>query len=307
MKKMSHIKTSFTYIRRAPFQAFAAISVLSITFFVATLMVVLVYATQQVLNYFETRPQVIAFLKDDASEGQINELKTKLEGDSRIKDVVYVSKEDALEIYKRATSDNPLLGELVSPSIFPASLEFSVANLDYTEGVISEMKDEGVVDSVSFTANVGGESSLADVINRLREITYYLRIGGIVIVSVLAATSVLVLMVVIGMRITIKRKEIESLSLIGASGWFIRAPIVLEAVNYAIFGAVFGWLMAAVLLMYATPSIVNYFGDIAVIPRDNLTFFALLGIILGVELLVAVIIALLGSMVAVTRALRVIK
>lgn len=302
-----HIKTSFSHIRRAPFQALAAISVLANTFFVSTLMAVLIYGTHQVLNYFETRPQVIAFVKEDASEGEINDLKVRLEGDSRVMDVVYVTKDEALNIYKKATSDNPLLGELVSPSIFPASVEFTVVNLEYTEEIINEVKEISIVDSVSFTANIGGETSLGDVIRRLKDITYYIRIGGIVAVGMLALNSLLVLMVVIGMRVTIKRREIENLSLIGATGWFIRAPIVLEAINYAVFGTVFGWLMASVLLMYATPTIINFFGEIAVVPRDNLMFFALLGAILGVELIVSILIALIGSMVAVSRALRTAK
>src|SRR5688572_6748548 len=120
---IQHFKTSFQYIRRAPFQALAAIAVLSLTFFVGTLIALLVYSSNQVLRAFETRPQVIAFLKKDSLEEEFMALQQKLKSDERLHDVKLVSKEEALEIYKSATSDNPLLGELVSPSIFPASIE----------------------------------------------------------------------------------------------------------------------------------------------------------------------------------------
>src|SRR3989344_372970 len=121
----THFKTAWDHIRRAPFQALAAIFVLTLTFFVVTILSVLVYSSSQILKYFETRPQVIAFIKEDAQIEQVKVLQNKLQNDPRISQVKYVSKEEALEIYKKATADNPLLTELVSPSIFPASMEFS--------------------------------------------------------------------------------------------------------------------------------------------------------------------------------------
>lgn len=302
-----HIRTSFDYIRRAPFQALAAISVLALTFFVTTLLVVLLYSSHQVIRFFETRPQVIAFLKEDATQGEIDALRNKLANDSRINSMSYVSKEQALEIYKEATADNPLLGELVSPSIFPASIEFSVRDLNFTEEIIDEVKGESVVESVDFTANLGSEAALGDVIQRLKNVTYYLRIGGVSFVLVLSLTSLLVLMVVIGMRISMKKTEIESLSLIGATNWFIRMPIVFEAINYAIIGVFAGWLAASVLLMYATPSVLYYFKDIPVLPRETADFFALLGVIFAAEILAGLFIAFLGSMIAVSRSLRIVK
>ncbi|NMC99334.1 MAG: hypothetical protein GYA62_06415, partial [Bacteroidales bacterium] len=166
-----HFKTAFGYIRRAPFQATAAVFVLSLTFFVATFVSIIVYSSSQLLKYFETRPQVIAFIKDDATEAQVSDLQNKLSSDPKIKDVKYVSKQEALSIYKSATSDNPLLGQLVSPSIFPASLEFSVADLSFAQEVINQTKSESIVDSVGFTAAVGGEASLDDVVTKLRSVT----------------------------------------------------------------------------------------------------------------------------------------
>jgi len=300
-----HLKQSFENIKRAPFQALAAISVLAITFFVTTLVAMVVYSSDQLLQYFETRPQVIAFLKEEVGEDEIGDLRLRLESDTRISIVSYVSKEEALNIYKEATSENPLLGELVSPSIFPASLEFSPASLDFAEILIDEIKQEPVVESVGFTASIGGESAVADVISRLKTVSKYVRLGGVLAVSVLAVTSFLVLMIVIGMRILMKKDEIESLSLIGATPGFIRSPLVLEAINYAVIGVFAGWLVASVLIMYASPSIFAYFGEIPVLPSETADFFVLLGLFLLGELVAGVVIALIGSFISVSRSLHV--
>ena len=299
-----HLKTALDYIMRAPFQALSAIFVLTITFFVATVLSILVYSSGKIIRHFETRPQVIAFLKDESTPESISALQERLSKDSRVKDVKYVNKEEALAIYKEATSDNPLLSELVSPSIFPASIEFSLLDLSFAEKVIEDMRGEAIVDQVVFTANIGSQTALGDVVSRLRTITLYLRVGGGALVGVLLATSFLVLIVIIGMRMTTRRGEVEILDLIGATPGFIRSPIIIEAFIYALVGVIVGWLATLILTLYATPSIVNYFGEIPVLPRDTLNILALFGIILAAEIVIGITLALTGSLLAVSRVRR---
>lgn len=298
------LKTALKNIRRSPFQGLAAIAVMSLTFFVGTIIAVLIYSSAQVLNYFETRPQVIVFLKDSATTDQISALQTKLEKDDRIKDLRFVTKEEALSIYKSATSDNPLLGQLVSPSIFPASLEFSVKDLKTAPDLIAETKSEAIVDSVGFTASLGNGTSLNEVLARLTRIVFYIRIGGAVIAGVLIATSFLILTVIVSMRITSRKGEVETLRLIGATGAFIRGPIIVEAFVYVLAGFFVGWFLGLILILYATPTIISYFGVVPVLPHEPLAFFELNAIILVFEIVIASSIALFGSLVAAGRAIK---
>lgn len=288
-------------MRRAPFQAAAAVFVLSLTFFVATLVSILAYSSSQLLSYFESRPQVIAFLKDGTSDTQVGDLQHKLAANSIIKDIKYVSKEEALSIYKKATSDNPLLGQLVSPSIFPASLEFSVTDLSFAQSIIDEVKGESIVDSVGFTAAVGGEANLNDVVSRLKTITTYVRLGGIIFTGVLTLASFVVLLITITMRMATRREEIEILNLIGATKSFIRSPIMLEAVIYAAVGVFVGWMLAFIAVLYSAPTLVSYFGEIPILPRDTVGILSVFGIILGAELLGGMILAVSGSLLAISR------
>lgn len=296
-----HLKTAWDYIRRSPFQALAASFVLTLTFFVTTLVSVLVYSSSQLIRYFETRPQVIAFIKSDATETKIADLQHTLAGDAHIKNVKYVSKEEALSIYKKATSDNPLLGQLVSPSIFPASLEFSVTDLSFAQSLIDKVKAESIVDSVGFTAALGGESSLNDVVARLKTVTTYIRIGGIVFVALLSITSLVVLLVITSMRVVGRREEVDILNLIGATKGFIRRPIIIEAFIYTLFGVVLGWAVAFIGILYLSPTVVAYFGEIPILPRDALGIFELFGIIFAIEIIAGSLLALTGSLVAVSR------
>ncbi len=296
------VKTALDHIRRAPFQAMSAFFVLTITFFVITLLTISVYSSNKVLKYFETRPQIIAFIKDDATVEQVSSLSDNLKKDQRVKSVNFVTKEQALEIYKKATSDNPLLTELVSPSIFPASLEISVTDLSFAEKIIEETKNNPIIDQVGFTASLGGENSLATVVERIRNIAWYIKLGGGVSSIILAGTSFLVLIVIIGMRMTTRRGEMEILDLIGATPQFIRNPIILEGIIYSISGVITGWMFAFLFVLYSTPTLLNYFGDIPILPRDTIDLFILFGIILGGEILIGLFLALTGSILAVNRA-----
>lgn len=297
-----HIKSAITSIKRFPFQALAAIFLLTVTFLVVTILSVVSYSSSKVIKYFETRPQVIAFLKDTAVAETISALQHKLQNDVRIKEVKYVSKEEALSIYKDATVDNPLLGELVNPSIFPASLEFSLSNLSYAQEVIEEVKKEGIVDSVGFTASLGGEKSLGDVVNRLRNITFYLKLGGGFFALLLVGTSFLVLVVTLGMRIASRKEEVEILNLIGAKRSFIKKPIIIESIIYVLAGVTLGWLITLIAILYVAPSAINYFGEIPILPRDPLMFFFLFGIILLGEMVTGILLATFGSNLALSRA-----
>jgi cell division protein FtsX len=296
-----HFKTAWDYIRRSPFQALAASFVLTLTFFVTTLVSVLVYSSSQLITYFETRPQVIAFLKSEVVDADVADLQHRLAADTHIKDIKYVSKEEALSIYKKATSDNPLLGQLVSPSIFPASLEFSVTDLSFAQSIIDKVKGEKIVDSVGFTAALGGETSLNDVVGRLKTITTYVRIGGIVFVGLLVATSLVVLLVITSMRVVGRREEVEILNLIGATKGFIRSPIIIEAFIYTLFGVILGWAISFIAVLYLAPTVVAYFGEIPILPRDALGIFELFGIIFAIEIVTGAVLALSGSLLAISR------
>ncbi len=302
---MSYIKTAKKHIRRAPYQALAAVLIMTLTFFVATILAILAYASHSTLRHFETQPQIIAFLKNEATSEQVSGLQRELDTDSRVRNVRYVSKEDALEIYRKATSDKPVLSELVSPKVFPASLEFSVTDLSFAEEVIREVEQKETINQVAYTASLGSTKNIGEVVNNLRNITNYIRVGGLVLLGFLLTSSLLILLVILGMRISSRREEIEILQLIGATPGFIRAPFIFEGIFYALSGAFVGWLVATLGILYLTPSIASFFADIEVLPLTTQGLAMLLGVILGSELLLGLILGATGSFIALRRYLKI--
>jgi len=286
-----HLKTSWAHIRRSPYQTLAAIGIMSLTFFLSTLIILVAAGSQALLHYFETRPQVTAFFKDEVKMEQVEALKEKLNQTGKIKSLKYISKEEALEIYREQNKSDPLLLEMVTANILPASLEVSTTDITYLEEIAQILRQEPGVEEVVFQE---------DVVKTLKSWTDTIRKIGLGLISFLAVVSFLVVLVFIGMKVALRKQEVEILQLIGATNWFIRAPFVLEGIFYGVIGAVFGWGVGILLLMYSTPFLVELLAGIPILPVPLI--FVLL--MLGGEILAGIIIGALGSLLAVQRYLK---
>lgn len=299
------INTSWKHIRRSPYQALTAVLIMTITFFVASVLIVLAYASSSTLKYYETKPQLIAYFTKDAKPDDISDLKIKLEADQRVDNIKFVSQEEALEIYKELTVNTPNITEFVSSKILPPSYEFSAKDLSFTQELINETEKLAYIDEVRFTASLGSKENLTEAVQRLTNISKYIRIGGGITLTFLLLSSLLMLLVIIGMRISTRRDEIEILQLIGATPGFIRGPFVLEGVFYAVAGSILGWLLALLLTIYISPSLVAFFQGVPFLPKDILSLLALFGIILGGQIVLAIILGTAGSFVAIKRYLKI--
>lgn len=72
---------------------------------------------------FANRSVVNIFLKGDVSKEDVDALVTKLQAIKGVKQVKFISEDEALKIYKEAHKDDPALLALAQPKILPASIE----------------------------------------------------------------------------------------------------------------------------------------------------------------------------------------
>lgn len=254
---MAKIKTTARYIRRSPYQALAAFIVMAATFFISGLFLLMAMGSNQVIKYFESRPQISAFFKDSAQSDQISSLQTKINDTKLTSEVKFISKEDALKIYQDQNKNDPLLLELVTANILPASLDISTYNAADLEKISEILSKEEIVDEVVYQK---------DVVEKLTNWTRIIRIGGVALVAFLTAVSILIVFMVIGMRIAIRREEIKIMRLIGASSWYIKAPFVFEGVLYGVVGALISSITITILILYFSPEIAPFFTGIPLFP-----------------------------------------
>ena len=286
-----HWRTAWTHMRRTPYQALAAILVMFLTFFITTVFILTAGGFQTILRYFETRPQVTAFLKDETTSSQVDTLKAKLAQTGKVKEAKYISKEEALNIYREQNKNDPLLLEMVTANILPASLEVAANDLAYLNEIAQTLRVEPAVEEVVFQE---------DVVKALQQWTLNIRRVGIGLISIFGLVSLLVILVIIGMKITLRREEIDILQLLGASRWYIRAPFLLEGMFYGVIGAFVAWGISYLSLLYLTSYIIKFFQGIALLPVSPVFMLT----VLGIEISSGIVIGSLGSLLAVRRYLK---
>ena len=289
---MSQIKSTIKLLRRSPYQALAAALAMSLTFFVASIFVVLVIGGQLVLNYIEQRPQVIAFFKDDVTEAKINEIANSIKSTGLAREVKYVSKEEALAIYRERNKDDPLLLESVSADFLPASIDISVKKAADIDQITKIVKGHTEVERVITPENL---------VEQLVKWTKTIRLGAVIFVSTLASVSFLIIIMVIGMRIAIRRDEVSIMNLVGATRWYISRPFFIEGALYGIIGASIAVILVYAALLFYSPNIQEFLGPIQVFPINPLFFVYLW----AGEALIAALVGIIGAAIALFRYLKI--
>jgi len=286
-----YLKTTWKHIRRSPYQALAAIMIMTFTFFVAATLLLAAGASQKILSYFEGKPQITAFFKDKVTDKDIGNMENALKNTGKVSSIKYVSKEEALAIYREQNKKDPLLLEMVSAEILPASLEISATNVSNLKDLYEFIKKQPNIEEVVFQK---------DVVDTLTSWTSGIRKIGLSLLIFLSLISVLIIVTVIGMKIAIRREEIEILHLVGASNWYIRWPFILEGMFYGVTGAMIAWSVTYLILWRTTPFLTSFLSGIPLLPVSPLImFFLLITLCLG-----GAIIGIIGSLLALWRYLK---
>lgn len=288
---MNSKSSAWKNIRRSPYQAFAAVFIMMMTFLVFSFFVFIFVGSSKVISYFESKPQVTAFFKDEASQEEINSLRSNIEATGRTSEIRFVSKEEALKIYQEQNKNDPLLLELVTAEILPTSLEISTHEIEDLSLISTELSKSPIVQEVIYQR---------DVIATLTSWTNALRRVGIAAIIILSLVSIFIMATIIGIKISHKKEDIEIMKLIGATNWYIRKPYLLEGVFYGVTGSFVGWFLATLSLWYATPFLSSFLRGIPLFP---VSFVSLL-VLLLIEVMLAVLLGALSSYLAVLRYLK---
>ena len=285
---MNALTGALTTIRRTPYQSLAALLMVTVTFFVGFRLAFILSGADLVLRYFETAPQVIAFFDLDAEAADIKALADQISKDASVTDVKLITQEQALADYAKEYDDSPLLLELVTADILPASIEVSASDPRTLTKLAETLSKTDHVDEVIFQQ---------DIVDQLANWTSALRTAGMIDVVVLSFVSFLTITIVITMKAANKKYAVSVMRLIGASAWYNNKPFIVEGILYGVFGAILGWAATVAVLLYLTPTLTTFF--IGMISFPVPMSFLLLQ--LGIGVAIGLVLGAFASSVAVNR------
>jgi cell division transport system permease protein len=254
---MKAINTALVAIRRSPYQSILSVFIVTITFFIAYCFSLLSFGSAKILSFFETQPQVIAFLKLEAETSELDKISQKMKSKTYVKEVKVVTQKEALQIYQEENKGDPLLLELVTEEILPASIEVAAADAKSLDLIKNDLKSENSVEEVALQE---------DVVGNLIRWTNALRVAGLFLLITLTITSFLMIMTNISMKVSAKRKSIAIMKFVGANNSYISRPYLVEAIITSAVSSILAFAIYYALMLYITPWLKDFLSGIINFP-----------------------------------------
>ena len=172
--------------------------------------------------------QVEVFLLDDTTQEQAQNIMNEMEGYEGVSDVVYRSKDEALEIMKERWGESGYLLDSLGDNPLPASVLISVESIESAQSVSEYAGTLEGVEDVQF---------YQETVDKLTQITNFLQLGALIVMAFLIVVSVVVVSNTVKLTVFARAREIRIMKYVGATNWFIRGPFISEGIIIGLLAA----------------------------------------------------------------------
>jgi len=180
---------------------------------------------------------VSVYFQDGSKAQERDELEAALRRDTNVREVTYISKEDALKIFSKNNAEKPeiLDGLKITENALPASFEIRVLDLKKIDPIIKVAESDKYS---SFVDETSYDKDRQARIDKIANIQGTITISSLIAGVVFAAISVLIIFNTIRMAIFTRGDEIKIMKLIGAANWYVRGPFLFESALYGIVASI---------------------------------------------------------------------
>lgn len=232
------IKTGGVNFFRNAWLGIAAMAVMIITLTIVLFSVIANATFTHTVAQITDRIDVSVYLKDNIKTEKLDQLMNELKNHSNVRSVKYISKEQALENYKKQNADKPELLVAISQTEnpLPASLQIKPKDPNRINDIKGIIDRKEIKELQSEETSYSGDKKAA--IDNITSATVFFRKAGIVGVLAFAVISMLIIFNTIRMAIFNRRDEITIMRLLGASTNYIRGPFIVETIMYGVVAGV---------------------------------------------------------------------
>ena len=286
--KWYYIKETFTSLKRNSLMSIASISTVALSILVLGMFLTMVLNVNNLASHLENQVQVTIYMEDSASAEQLKQMEKVLRSTPGIVKVTPRTREQALADFKKWLGEQQkLLAALGEDNPFPASFEIQVDNPERIPQLVPQFQQMPGVE----TAKFGQE-----VVEHLFQLTRVLRIGGVLLIILLAIATLFIISNTIRITVFARRREVNIMKYVGATDWFIRWPFLLEGMIMGFVGA----LIASVALYKGYNAIqAKIYGTLAFFPM--LPSWPTMGWLCGGLVCVGTLIGALGSSISLRK------
>ncbi|MAF80338.1 hypothetical protein CL629_04665 [bacterium] len=277
----------------------STISIMILTLMVFEGLIIFNFVGRQSIESIKEKVDISVYFKSNVPEDSILSVKRSLESLEEVKGVNYISREDALEEFKKRHADDETivqtLDELDDNPLL-ASLDIKAEELSQYETIASYLETpslQDIIEKVTFTQN-------KLVIERLSSLVRTFNRGMVLLTIFLGILAIVVTFNTVRLAIFSNREQIGIMRLVGASNNFIKGPFFVEGIIYGITSAIVSFLILIPIIIITSPYITRFVHEI------NLTSYLTdnLGKLIFYQLAAALILSILSSAFAIRRYLR---
>jgi cell division transport system permease protein len=227
-----YVRKALSNIRAYPLVNFLTMVTIAIALLVFSAYLLFYINLQTVLTTFGEDVQITAYLADFLSDEATVTLQNEVSKIKEVEDVTYVSKEDALLYLTEAFGGQGDVLDGLSKNPLPASIEVTLK------------KDFRKPEDVSLAARkIERMNGVEDVVyaqewlTRFYELIEFVRIGGVIIGAILSLATVAIISNTIKLVLYARKDEIEIMKLVGATNFFVKAPLIVEGMIQGLLGS----------------------------------------------------------------------
>lgn len=236
------VLSGYRNFKRSGFTSVASVLIMTITLFVITSLVFIQAALNSSLNEIRDKVDVTVYFVPGAGEESILNIKESLLKLPEVKDIAYISEDQALMDFKEKHSndyltlqaleelgENPLGASLNIKAQDPSQYE-SISKYFENEDTISKGQLM-IIDKIDYNQNKMVIDRLTSIINGAKQL-------GFAVSLVLVLISLVITFSTVKLIIYMSREEIGVMKLVGAGGDYIRGPFIVSGVIVGVIASV---------------------------------------------------------------------
>ncbi len=225
------IKEGFRSVWSNKLMSLASVSVLMCCLVLMGCAVMVFVNIDSLMGMIEEENVIMVYLEDETTDAEIEEMEADLNNIGNIKEIEFVSKEEAWEEQLDTMEDAyaQFFTEISSDIPLPDSFKVTVDDLTYFDKTVSDIGQLEHIDTIRENK---------DLAQRLVSIRQGIEIIAIVIVVVLLAISIFIISNTIRLTVYSRRLEISIMKSVGATNGFVRMPFVVEGMILGVIAGV---------------------------------------------------------------------
>jgi len=232
-----YFREAFQSVIRNSWISIASIGVVAVSLLILGCSLLLVMNANNIAANLESSVEISMFLKDKTTPDQVKDLENKIRAMPEVTQVVFISKQQALEEMKDSFGDKKdILSGLEEKNPLPDTLRIKTITAGQVAPLSGELELFAQADQVRYGQGV---------VEKLLVLSRWVRTAGLATMILLGVAAVFLIATTIRLSVYARRKEIGIMKFLGATDWFVRFPFILEGMVLGLAGS-----LIAVLVVY---------------------------------------------------------